>query len=308
VKFDAYAATVAEPSSGVMGGILAAFPAAWAELTTPRHGYTSAAKLNHAGNVALVFHRTQGAGDETHVTCQGTWSAQLATHLRIAHPMHGVARVDSALDVDEPGFWDWLIPIALDLADQLGITVTHEGDWHRGELGRTLYLGSRKSAVFMRIYEKGKQLRSMREDPDASLHWVRLETQCRPEKAFKRQAWTATPHEVFCTSKVATRLLSIMDGRDYRHVPPGYVRQPARPMSVKFRNLCRSYGPFLLGLLESVPPGDLATMVRKQLDAPHDPDILCKRPELPPHDVAATLARMLSPTQSGQSADSDLAT
>jgi hypothetical protein len=215
--------------------------------------------------------------------------------------MHGVSRADAALDVDNPGFWDWVIPIALDLADQLGLTIDQQGDWHRGEGGRTLYLGSRKSAVFVRIYEKGKQLRALGEDPDASLHLVRLETQCRPEKAFKRQAWTATPHEIFCTSKAATRLLSLIQGRDYAHVPPGHVRQPARPVSVKFRNLCRSYGPFLLGLLDTIPPGDLAQLVRKQLDAPHAPDILCERPSLPEHVDAAALLRMLSPTQDGPS-------
>ena len=294
MKFDAYAATIEDDPNGVLGQLLAAFPAAWSELTQARNGYTSAFAVHYCGNRATVSHRRKpDGGNETHVSVLGAWSQQLATHLRIVHPFHSVARLDAAADFDQVGFWDWLIPIALDLADDLHVSIDQRGDWERGGMaGRTLYLGSPESAVRMRIYEKGKQLRSQKEDPDASLHWVRLETQTRPQKRAKRAAWTWTPTEAFCTSKVATRLLSIIQVRDLPHVPPGYVRQPAPVSSEKFRNLVRSYGRFLLQLLDSMPAADLASAVAKQLDAPNAPDILQARPCLPA-DAAAT-ERMLS--------------
>lgn len=45
------------------------------------------------------------------------------------------------------------------------------GDWHAGKEGRTLYVGKAKNGKMLRVYEKGKQLKSV------SSEWVRFEVQ-----------------------------------------------------------------------------------------------------------------------------------
>ena len=70
----------------------------------------------------------------------GLGTPDLVTALRDHLPDHGVSRADVAEDYTFPGAWDCIVSTALKLADELGIQVHHEGDWHRGEKGRTIKL------------------------------------------------------------------------------------------------------------------------------------------------------------------------
>lgn len=281
MRFDAYAATFDLDPASIYHPIAETFPGMYSDQAQPRWGYTHAQQLHYAGNTALLFHRQKGEATETHLTAQGRWSADLATHLRTVHPGHRVTRADVCYDLERPGLWDWLIPIALDIADQLRLTVDHQGDWHRGIKGRTLYIGSTRSASFLRIYEKGKQLRSMGIDDTAPLDLVRLEVQCRPEKDFRDIAWTATPRQLFSTSRAAVRLLSIIANQDLPHQAPGNTRQPPKKLAVKFRNLARQYGPFLVQLADSLGPTELVELLRNQVAAPQSADILQARSVYP---------------------------
>lgn len=292
MRFDAYAATIEAEPADVAGNIAARFPASWAELCTPRYGYHHAQKLSYAGDTALLMHRTHGQVPECHVAVQGLWSPDLAAGIRLDHPDHSVARADSCLDLQQPDLWDWLVPIAIDLATANGCRIDQAGDWITPAgiaNGRTLYIGSPSSATRIRIYEKGKQLRTLRLDPDAPLDWLRVEVQARPQKDAKRRFASATPEEVFAASKVATQLLSIITGRQVDHLPAGHVRRPGTDAGIRFRNLARQYGAFLLELLDSgLSTDDLATLLRKQHDAPNAPDILQARHA--PHAADASRA------------------
>ena len=70
----------------------------------------------------------------------------------------------------------------ISIAKDMRLKTSVIGDWY-GDGGRTLYIGSAKSAYRMRIYEKGKQ------DDNASIggvNWVRFELVCRPDKNVVR--------------------------------------------------------------------------------------------------------------------------
>jgi hypothetical protein len=104
---------------------------------------------------------------------------------------HEATRLDSALDIDAGDrTFQRLVRIGLDVADRYGLETSHAGDWHRGIKGRTLYLGSKSSESFTRIYEKGKQMRLKVPTPDAeeyySENWVRVEKVYRVPKGPAR--------------------------------------------------------------------------------------------------------------------------
>ena len=296
MKFDAYAATIAADLGSIYHPIASRFPAMWSELAQPRWGYTHAQKMQYAGNTALLQHRSKDGIPESHLSVQGRWSIDLASHLRTAHPGHSVTRADVCIDYDRPGFWDWIAPLAIDLAERRKVQISQAGDWLTPEgiaRGRTLYIGSTQSASLIRIYEKGKKHRKDKTDETASPDWVRIEVQCRPAREFKKIAWLVQPQQFFASSKVATDILSLIVNRqvDITAASPG--RQPPRSTSVKFRNFARQYGEFILTLADTLGPDELVELLRSQLAAPHSADILQARSVYPETDAAP--AEMLNP-------------
>jgi DNA relaxase NicK len=93
----------------------------------------------------------------------------------------------------------------LHLAEQFALKIDQRGDWNRDDKmakGRTLYVGSRQSLAYLRIYEKGKEkaVRSGGEitDPDH----VRAEAEIKPQNMVQgyalaslepREYWRCSP-------------------------------------------------------------------------------------------------------------------
>jgi DNA relaxase NicK len=81
-----------------------------------------------------------------------------------------------AIDFDGVGAWEWASKLLLGIADKHELVVDHQGDFHRGELGRSIYIGSKTSPVRAVVYEKGKQI------PEIGLpNLVRIELRVRPK-------------------------------------------------------------------------------------------------------------------------------
>lgn len=76
--------------------------------------------------------------------------------------LHGEHTVDDAMDMLEDGQFtcQGRTPSSMQM-----------GDWHAGKEGRTLYVGKAKNGKMLRVYEKGKQLKSVNSE------WVRYEVQ-----------------------------------------------------------------------------------------------------------------------------------
>ena len=62
------------------------------------------------------------------------------------------SRLDPALDFHDDAAFDCLSKLLVAFAKQRGITIDQRGDWERGK-GRTLYLYSRTSNFYLRLYE-----------------------------------------------------------------------------------------------------------------------------------------------------------
>jgi DNA relaxase NicK len=197
VRFDWYAATVREPAADVVDQLAAALGA-----TTARgaglYGYAEQVQL-HRGEekVGSVLHG--GKNPWPHVSATGSHAPAMAEQLRQLHPeRHAVTRMDACEDLDDgDGTWAQLYAPLLALALERNLTIDQAGDWARERDGRTFYVGSPRSAVRVRLYEKGKQLRVTGADPAASLDLVRLEVQVRPEGPSRLVAAVGAPADAF---------------------------------------------------------------------------------------------------------------
>jgi hypothetical protein len=119
-------------------------------------------------------------------------------------------RVDSAIDVE--GDWDYYADLAQKLAEtpRKGCPAVKTIDRIKSPTGRTLYLGSRHSAIVVRVYEKSREQWS-KGNSNFPAGIIRLELQWRPKDSNRRVAMTVSPSQMWgaspWTTDIAHRIL-----------------------------------------------------------------------------------------------------
>lgn len=191
MKFDWYTASIDQKPDHVIDGLLSKLPYASVEDARPRYGFRNAHTVK-SGFVehCSVMYGGKAVGDAVMVDSSGRDAHEVAGHVRELFPGHRVTRADVAEDYRDPEAFDKLQALGKSIADEFRLKVNMAGDWYRGEEGRTLYVGSPKSDVFVRIYEKGIQL-------DCDPTWVRVEAQVRPNGNSRVLAGMIKPSEFF---------------------------------------------------------------------------------------------------------------
>lgn len=168
--------------------------------TYPRaKGYRQALSF---GDVAFLMSEPTAGNYGCHLLVAGGDSCQpIVTEVRSVLPEHRVSRVDVAADFDYPGAWKDLEGIALRIALEHKpkplMTEVH-GDHYQHQTGRTSTFGSRTSTHFLRVYEKGFEMRQKGLIPNASVDWVRAEIEIKPTKKgdARRDAASLSPDEL----------------------------------------------------------------------------------------------------------------
>jgi hypothetical protein len=124
------------------------------------------------------------------------------------------------------------------------------------EDGRTYYLGSSKSPVRARLYEKGKERYAKTRLPFWLDYFdlVRLELQVRPEKAFKSVAARLDPEQFWggtgWTRQVAQGVLAM-------NAEPIMLRAPRVPDHERaMQALVSQYGPTILRQVQALGAWD----------------------------------------------------
>lgn len=272
MRFDWYAATIQDRPQTVVETLQDAFRA---EVVPTRglHGYTQGFDLKGpAGTVARVL--AGGINENPHAWASGEDTEPFVEVVRSRwKDQHTVTRMDAAEDFQAEGAWDQLNALCLAMADEQGLKVSQAGDYHRNRDGRTLYVGSRKSPVYIRLYEKGKQLRAKIEGEFGGVipaDWVRLEAQVRPQKDSKKAAAYVTPEQAWgfsaWTSELAMRSMRLDVPRVQMHVWREADDERA------FRFMVKQYGHMLERLREDLGGwdcvgkqiGDAIAELRKQ--------------------------------------------
>lgn len=242
MRFDWYAATVPDSPGRLLSYLQGSVDLATLEPSRPLHGYREAAQLIRGPRVlarAMWGGSTQGEG--VHVWSSGDDAEWLACSVRHAYVEHRVTRVDVAADFVDGVAWERLAGAALSVADRYKLKVQHCGDYHRGEDGRTLYVGSPASALRLRVYEKGKQL-------GAAPEWVRAELQVRPQKQAKERA-AALPAGAFWGAAAWSRAFAAEWGAELTPVPLGTIWRP-QDDDRTWQWIIRQAGPLLRRMAE----------------------------------------------------------
>lgn len=164
-----------------------------------RNGWLYAVQLCHGSRVYCTISMKNSSSVKNcfNVQWSGSDSQGGSEIARRLFPGHSVTRCDVALDCCFSSSQGLKIDTGVVLAGCVDIAVDHRlsttmlGDWSgRDQSGRTLYIGSCKSPLRCRVYEKGRQPDSQPADPD----WLRFELVYRPKgQVLRRAASTLRP-------------------------------------------------------------------------------------------------------------------
>ena len=163
----------------------------------------------------LLQVRAGGTNPHPFVEVKGEASQLVAQYIR-DHFGHRPSRIDHALDRRGAGLFNKLARFLRSLAGGYRLKFEPRGDWVTADAGRTIYLGSRQSQVFLRVYEKGlKYAHELGLEVTLELReWVRVELEFKPQNMKARLlASTITPAQIWgCsqwTAELAKGVLSI---------------------------------------------------------------------------------------------------
>lgn len=212
-KFDAYHATVPVGVGMLRETLDAAFSAdAKAIPGRPVNGFKQAVawQVQETGEL-LATMMWGGVNPHPFVVSQSDPSIRVAGVLRHAYPEHRVARLDVAVDMGPEGVFDEAFRVLASISAKYTRLKGHRHLGDDPEDGSTYYLGTRGSPLYVRLYEKDKQLAKITGDRvwrcAPFRGWTRLELEVRPEKAFKLAA-AALPPEAFWGCSPWTRDLA----------------------------------------------------------------------------------------------------
>jgi hypothetical protein len=235
-RFDWYAATVNESVERLQHVLARELGGEWKPRDGARHGFQNREELELLDGTTGATLLHGGNGDLPHVYASSDACDAFVSVIRGNWPdRHKVSRMDAALDYDNgSGTWETLLGFCRGIADgtrvdgdtrkrAAKVSTNQMGDWHHGEKGRTFYLGSFKSAVLVRLYEKGIQLvedaaKRGRPRTDISRDFCRLEIQVRPDGPAKERAARATPLEAFGYADWSRELLRRVEDADVDRV------------------------------------------------------------------------------------------
>lgn len=154
---------------------------------TPRNGFTYGFKIIDKDEKVwvTVFSGGDSQNGKINAFASGDTAERFYAFLQDNKIEYSLLRADIALDFNHVGAWSDLYNICVFQADRFNIKKLFVGSPESlttpdCEEGRTLYLGSRQSVSFVRLYEKGKK--DNIEFPD----WVRLELEFKPKNKNAR--------------------------------------------------------------------------------------------------------------------------
>jgi DNA relaxase NicK len=213
-SFDYYQASVNASPEHVIPALLEQYPFASVDIEKATNGYDRASVIHRGDNKLCRVQWGGNTGGMTQIRGTGENAPECAQAIRLLWPEHRLQRADVCEDYSEPGVWYTMTEYGLYLADQFALKIDQRGDWERNDKmgkGRTLYVGSRQSLAFLRLYEKGKEkaVRSGGEitDPDH----VRAEAEIKPQNKVQGYALaTFEPRDYWRCSPFLTQYSTIL--------------------------------------------------------------------------------------------------
>jgi hypothetical protein len=217
--------------------------------------------------VATILHG--GSNGHPNVEASGERAPHLAKLLRSMGP-HRVTRCDVAIDLYGHDAFADTEQLAMVIAKDTGLQVRKVGSPLDRTAGETVYIGSRSSALFVRIYEKGKADRAVYGDVgvDALEPWVRCELEVKPQKDMKALAATMEPEAFWGCSEWTARLAQ----EAFAMSPDPIPFHPRRTASDDraFAFMCAQYRNLLRRRVDDRHGGDRMALAREILASVYD--------------------------------------
>lgn len=200
MRFDWYQATISDEPGAILDALRKGYGSG-VEVVEGRglHGYRQRFDVK-GGGIVLASVLAGGKNGNPNAWASGpetdAFQAIVREHwggLR----QHKVTRADAAEDFDQEGGYEALRRVLRRILKDRGVK-GREIVPEDLEDGRTFYAGAASSAVRLRLYEKGKQQRSVVPEPEkVSRDWVRMEVQVRPAKESGYAAAMLSPSELW---------------------------------------------------------------------------------------------------------------
>ena len=190
-----------------------------------------------------------GINDRSLLRASSDNSVTFAEFVRSTWPDHSVSRLDVAMDFQEgPEFFNDMASWLIDYAKENRLKTAFAGDWANGQAGRTLYVGSRKSAVFIRLYEKGME-QLAKGNSVAPVDWVRFEAEIKPaNKAAKQKMASVQARDCFGASLLLRDFAALL-GDKYEPIKVGTVWKQT-DFDRSFQHMCYQYGDVIKAAFE----------------------------------------------------------
>lgn len=262
-RFDWYRATVPislEMLTKVCEPIAGQYPKI--EDGAGRFNYRRSRTISNCGVERAATILFGGPNGHPNVEASGDYADKLAAVLR-AGGAHRVTRCDIAVDLYGEGLYPELKGMAESLSDAHRIECREVSNRNPTK-GNTTYLGSRKSSVFARIYEKGKADRGKYEPEleDFLLEkWVRIELEVKPQKEMRERAASIEPAAFWGVSAWTAQLAE--EAFDMAPEPiPFHPRRTATDDRA-FQFMCAQYRNLLQRRCEGRHNGDRDALARE---------------------------------------------
>lgn len=235
MHFDYYAATIPSSVSHCHQSILNHFSGSFIP-EKPQRPFTQAVRHKEGG--FRVYHG--GVNPHPFFVASGDVAEDGKDFVRKVYPLHRVARADVAFDFCELGGFDRMVKIIDPIARNARAAVTFLGDPSPGQTaGRTMYFGSWKSDVQVKVYEKGLEQRG-KGVADAPDDWIRVELKTKPRKDRKARAATMDEDQLWGLSKWTRTALEKLDGTVVEYHPDRSMRKSTVERAID--HMCVQYG------------------------------------------------------------------
>lgn len=238
--FDAYNATVYEEPPYLINTLRAALEEFGEQVAledgSATRWYSDHEKLVDRHGKRLVSIHYGGMNGKPLVQCTGHCSPAVAAALR-AEFDHRPNRLDGCVDLAGPDLFRNLTRLTRRIARKYGLRWAPIGDWVTPNAGRTIELGSRKSQVMLRIYEKGKEQATklgLELTPEMALH-VRCEVEFKPQNPIaKKQARIIAPEALWGLTEWLADFTKQAFAMDVERVKVTYRREADYERALRF--------------------------------------------------------------------------
>lgn len=178
---------------------------------------------------------------------------------------HNGVRLDSAIDARFAGGWPAIVRWTKRIARQFGLSWRPDGDWVTPDAGRTIYLGSRRSQLSLRIYEKGLEQAAKLGLPitDELRFHIRCEVEFKPDNPAAKQVFrTITPAACWGLADWLVEFARLAFSAEAERVNVSYRRESDHERALRF--MAGQYSRHLEALVNR-HHGDLAGAMEELL-------------------------------------------